>query len=435
MKDQALRIVETLRAHGYQSVYAGGSVRDMLLGHEPNDYDIATDAKPEIVESLFEKTLAVGKSFGVIVVIMDGYEIEVATYRSDGVYTDGRRPDSVVFSSMEEDAKRRDLTINGMFYDPVKNEVLDCVGGHEDLDRKIIRMIGDPDARIAEDKLRMLRVVRFAARLGFTVEPKTLKAVRDHVAEIKLVSAERIAEELQKILRAGNYRRFLELLFETNLIEHILPEVKIMKGCGQPVDYHPEGDVLEHTIKALENLPADASDELRMGTLLHDVGKPKTQTFRDRIRFNGHDAVGKGIAQGIMERLKFSTDFTTRVKDLVGNHMKFLCVKDMKTSTLKRFMTIPYFEEHMALHRVDCLSSHGSLENLDFLKEKFNSFKPEEIRPSRIISGKDLTEFGLIPGPVYKTILEDVKEKQLEGTLIDRDAALEYVKKTYVTAL
>ena len=292
MQTQALEIVKRLRDHGYQAVYAGGCVRDMILGLTPADYDVATDALPEIVESLFEKTLPVGKNFGVIIVIIDDVQVEVATFRTDSATSDGRRPDSVVFSSMEEDAKRRDLTINGMFYDPIKEELIDCVKGHEDIHDKIIRLIGDPEARIAEDKLRMLRVVRFAAKLGFSVDSATMRTVKAHSSEIKQVSAERITEELQKILRTGNYRKAVDLLFETGLIDHILPEITAMKGCEQPVDYHPEGDVLEHTILALESLPIDASDELRMGVLLHDVGKPPTQTFEDRIRFSGHDPTG-----------------------------------------------------------------------------------------------------------------------------------------------
>jgi poly(A) polymerase len=441
MKEQALKVIEMLKANGYTGVIAGGAVRDMLLGITPQDYDVATDCLPEQVETLFPKTISVGKSFGVIVVVMDGYEIEVATFRQDGNYSDSRRPDSVTFSSIEEDAKRRDITINGMFYDPVEDKIIDYVGGQKDLKNKIIRMIGDPDKRIEEDKLRLLRVVRFSTKLDFSIDLDTFKAVKTHAHEITVVSAERIAEELIKILRTSNPRKAINLLFNTGLIDYILPEVKIMEGCEQPRDFHLEGDVKEHTILALEHLDRLSkemniviSDELRMSTLLHDVGKPPTQVFAsDRIRFNGHDAVGKGIARKIMERLKFSNDFTTRVVDLVGGHMKFMCVKEMKTSTLKRFMTIPYFEEHMLLHRVDCLSSHGGLEAIEFIEEKLRNFKPEEIRPSRIISGKDLIEMGLVPGELFKTIIENVKERQLEGTILDRDSALEYVKKTYIS--
>jgi poly(A) polymerase len=431
MVDQALAVVRTLQEHGYEALYAGGYVRDMVLGLESHDVDVATSAGPNAVEKLFEKTLAVGKSFGVIVVVMDEVEIEVATFRNDGNYSDGRRPDSVVFSSKEEDAKRRDLTINGMFYDPIKREILDYVGGQEDLKRRVIRLIGDPEARIAEDKLRMLRVVRFATRLDFTIAPDTLEAVKRHSAEITQISAERVADELQKILRAGNYQKSLNLLFDIEIIKHILPEIFVMRGCEQPVDYHPEGDVLVHTIKALENIPTDASDELRMGTLLHDVGKPAVQTIEDRIRFNRHELKGKDIAREILKRLKFSNEFIDRVLSLVENHMKFMAVKDMRTSRLKRFIALPHFEEHMALHRADCLSSHENLDNYEFVREKMNTYEPEEIRPVRIITGTDLLGMGYKAGPLFKQILTDVEDRQLEGIITDRDGALKYVSETY----
>jgi len=431
MRDEALGIVKVLQEHGYEALYAGGCVRDMVLGLESHDIDVATNASPDAVEMLFEKTLPVGKAFGVIVVIIGDTQTEVATFRSDGQYSDGRRPDSVVFSSKEEDAKRRDLTINGMFYDPIKKEILDYVGGQEDLKKRVIKLIGDPEARIAEDKLRMLRVIRFATRLDFTVDPDTLEAVKRHSSEIVQVSAERIADELQKILRAGNYQKSLNLLFDIEIIKHILPEIFLMRKCEQPVDYHPEGDVLVHTIKALENLPADASDELRMGMLLHDVGKPVVQTFEDRIRFNQHELKGKDIAREILKRLKFSNEFTERVLSLIENHMKFMHVKDMRTSRLKRFIALPHFEEHMALHRADCLSSHGNLDNYEFVREKMETYEPEEIRPVRIITGNDLLQMGFKAGPLFKEILTAVEDRQLEGTVTDREQALKYVSDTY----
>lgn len=431
MKDQALHIVKKLRDAGYQAVYAGGYVRDMIMGLESADIDIATDALPDAVEKLFEKTVAVGKAFGVIVVILDGIEIEVATFRSDGIYKDGRRPDSVTFTTMEEDAKRRDLTINGMFYDPITGQVIDSVGGKADIINRIIKLIGDPDARIAEDKLRMMRIVRFAARFGFQVDPETLIAVKRHAPEIAQISTERIAEELVKILRGRNFKVAFDLLFETKLIDYILPEIKAMEGCNQPVDYHPEGDCLQHTILALSKTPLDASDELLMGVLLHDVGKPAVMTVEDRIRFNRHELKGKYLAETILKRLRFSNEFTEHVVSLVENHMKFMSVKDMRVSRLKRFMTLPHFEDHMTLHMVDCLSSHGSLENYDFVKDKLGSYEPEEIRPPRILTGNDLIGFGFTPGPFFKTVIEDVEDKQLEGVITSREQALEYVQKTY----
>jgi len=432
MQTQAYQIVKRLQDKGFQALYAGGHVRDMVMGLESADIDIATNATPDVVEELFEKTLPVGKAFGVIIVIIDDVQVEVATFRTDGTYQDGRRPDSVIFSSMEEDAKRRDLTINGMFYDPVKNELIDCVKGHEDIHDKIIRLIGDPEARIREDKLRMARVVRFAAKLGFSVDSQTMRAVKMHSSEIVQVSAERITEELQKILRTGNYRKAMDLLFETGLIDHILPEVRAMKGCEQPPEFHSEGDVLTHTVLALESLPVDASDELRMGVLLHDVGKPPTQTFEDRIRFNGHDLRGKDLTREIMARMRVSNEFADRVIALVGNHMKFMFVREMRTSRLKRFMAEPHFDEHMALHKADCMSSHKDLGNYDFMLEKLKTYEPEEIHPPRIVTGTDLIEMGFVPGILFKKILGDVEEQQLEGTIKARDEALSYVKLKWV---
>jgi poly(A) polymerase len=431
MKEQALKIVQKLREHGYEALYAGGYVRDMLLHMESNDIDIATNAKPEIVESLFDKTLSIGKVFGVIVVVMGGQEIEVATFRNDSAESDGRRPDSVEFSSMEEDAHRRDITINGMFYDPIEDKIYDAVGGIEDLHAGIIRMIGNPDDRIKEDKLRMMRVVRFLSKFDFKVDPKTLQAVKRHSSEIIQVSAERVAEELLKILRIGNYRKAINLLFETGLLDHILPEIKAMEGCKQPADYHPEGDVISHTIKALEDLPMEASDELRMGTLLHDVGKPPTQTFEDRIRFDGHDIRGKFMTEEILKRLRFSNEFIERVVALVENHMKFMHVKNMRTSRLKRFLSLPHFEEHMLLHKADCMSSHRNLENLDFVREKLNTFEPEEIRPPKILTGKDLIDMGFKPGRIFSIIMNDVEDRQLEGVILDPEKAKDYVRATY----
>jgi len=431
MKQQAINIVKKLRDHGYQAVIAGGAVRDMILGIPPSDYDIATDAKPEAIEQLFDKTLSVGKAFGVIVVIMDGYEIEVATFRKDSQESDGRRPYSVQFSSMDEDAWRRDLTINGMFYDPLSDRIIDFVGGQEDLKSHLVRFIGSPEDRIAEDKLRMLRAVRFSARFEFAVDPATFEAVKKHASEISQISAERIADELQKILRVKHPRLAFSLLFETGLIDHILPEVRAMEGCEQPVDYHPEGSVLCHTLLALDYLPENASDELRMGVLLHDVGKPVTQTFEDRIRFNGHDLTGKDVAREILKRLKFSNEFSERVLELIGNHMKFMHVDNMRTSRLKRFLALPHFEEHMALHRADCLSSHRNLENYDFVAEKLKTYEPEEIRPTRIITGKDLMDMGFKQGPVFRVILTDVEDQQLEGAIKSREEALEYVKREH----
>ena len=427
--EKAISIVRTLKDSGHQAVFAGGCVRDKIAGRPSDDIDIATSATPDIVESLFEHTLSVGKSFGVIVVVDGDDQFEVATFRTDGAYGDGRRPDSVTFSSMKEDAFRRDLSINGMFYDPVEDILYDYVGGEKDFERKIIRLIGVPDARIEEDRLRMMRVIRFAVRFDFGIEPDTMVSVERHASKILTISVERIFEELIKILREGRFERSISLLMKTGLLGYILPEVQAMAGVEQPVDYHPEGDVLTHTIMALGHLPKDASDELLVATLLHDVGKPRTQTFEDRIRFNGHESVGVLIAGDILRRFKVSNDFADHVVLLIKNHMKFMGVEKMKKSTLKRFVRVDRFQDYMTLHYADCMSSHGGLESYEFVKSFMEKAEPDEIRPKKLITGEDLKTLGIPPGPIYRTIVVEVEDEQLEGRLITREAALEYVKK------
>ena len=426
-----------LQKNGYEAVIAGGAVRDKLIGLPNADFDVATNADPDTIESLFDKTLAVGKSFGVIVVVIDGFEIEVATFRSDSLKSDGRRPDSVTFTTMKEDARRRDLTINGMFHDPIADKFYDFVGGQKDLQDKVVRLIGDPESRIQEDKLRLMRVVRFASRLDFDIAPSTLEAVTTHARDIVTVSPERILDELLKILRSRNFQVSMDLLYQTGLMEYILPEVQAMKGCEQPVDYHPEGDVFTHTVLALDNLPVNSSDELLMAALLHDVGKPPTQVFAtDRIRFNEHDIKGADITREIMKRLKCSNEFSDHVVHLVKNHMKFMHVKDMRTSTLRRFFSIPKFEEHMLLHRSDCLSSHRNMENLIFLEEKMKVYDtledtPKRELPVRLFTGGDLLAMGFKQGPIFKTILVEVEDLQLEGVITSKEQAIEYVEKKY----
>ena len=431
MRELAVKIVQTLKDAGYQAVFAGGCVRDQLLGIEPNDYDIATSATPDVVESLFPDTIPLGKAFGVIVVLMEGIEFEIATFRNDGNYTDGRRPDEVKFASMQEDAYRRDLTINGMFYDPVEDKIYDFVEGQEDLKKRSIRLIGNAQDRINEDKLRMLRVLRFAIRFDFSIHLSTYVTVSGMSAEITQVSAERISDEFLKILRTRKYRKALGLLFEAKFLERFLPEVAALRGVEQPKDYHPEGDVYEHTIKALEALPNDASDELVMATLLHDIGKPPTQTFEDRIRFNEHDSVGARLAQARLKKMKFSTEFIDHVVAMIANHMKFQHVKKMRMSTLKRFMRLPKFEEHLALHKADCISSHGHTDNYEFVLAKTNEFVPEQIRPTPLATGHDLIQMGLKPGPIFKRWLDEVEDKQLEGEITTREEALALLKKKF----
>jgi poly(A) polymerase len=437
MFKKALKIVKTLKDFGYEAYCAGGFVRDMLLGIESNDIDIATNALPEQVESLFPKTLAVGKSFGVIVVIIDDQQFEVATFRSDNSSSDGRHPDSVAFASIQEDARRRDLTINGMYYNPLTNEIIDLVGGQTDLRAKLIRFIGDPKQRIAEDHLRLMRVVRFAARFDFEIEEESFKATKENSHLIHDVSSERIADELIKILSVKNKRRAIELLFETGIVNHILPELVVMKGCEQPAEFHSEGDCLQHTILALSNLPEDASSELLMATLLHDIGKPSTQTFEDRIRFSCHDTEGAKIAENILRRLKLSNEFIEHAVALVKNHMKFMHVKDMRISRLKRFMNLPKFEEHLALHKADCMSSHEKLDNYDFIVEKLKGFvaEPEKnviAKLPRLVTGNDLLSLGFVAGPLFRTILTDVEDQLLEGALADKEDAIKYVTEKYL---
>jgi len=434
---KALFIVRTLKEQGFEAVYAGGCVRDMLMNNEAHDIDIATNALPDNIERIFPKTVAVGKAFGVIVVILDGEEFEVATFRKDSAESDGRRPDSVTFCSMEEDAKRRDLTINGLFYDPIADIIYDYTGGQKDILEKVIRFIGDPRERIKEDKLRLMRVIRFAARFNFEIEPRTYAAVKEHASEVATVSAERIADEMTKILRVSEKRRALELLHSTGLLYTILPEIAIMRGCEQPPEFHPEGDVFEHTVLALSELPEDASDTLLWGALLHDVGKPPTQTFEDRIRFSGHDKRGMCLTEEIMKRFKFSNDFVEHTCALVENHMKFMCVEEMRTSTLKRFMNLDKFDEHLELHRVDCLSSHGDLEHYDFMVEKLKSFEatPEKVmlnKLPRLITGHDLLTLGYSQGPLFRTILTDIEDQQLEDTIVTREQALTYITGKYL---
>jgi len=369
--------------------------------------------------------------------MMEQESFEVATFRKDSDSSDGRRPDSVTFTSMEEDARRRDITINGMFYEPVTDKLYDFVGGQKDLQDKIIRLIGDPESRIQEDNLRLMRVIRFASRLGFDIAPSTLEAVTTHARDIVDVSPERILDELLKILRGRNFQVSMDLLYQTGLLEYILPEVQAMKGCEQPVDYHPEGCVFTHTVLALENLPVDSSDELLMATLLHDVGKPPTQVFAtDRIRFNEHDIKGADLTREIMKRLKCSNDFSDHVVHLVKNHMKFMHVRDMRTSTLRRFFSVPKFEEHMLLHRSDCLSSHRNLENLVFLEEKMKVYDtleatPKRELPVRLFTGGDLLAMGFKQGPIFKTILVEVEDLQLEGAITSKELAIEFVEKKY----
>jgi poly(A) polymerase len=429
-------ICDALRRKGFEALLVGGCVRDMLLGREPADYDVATDATPEKVMGLFPEALAVGAQFGVILVPRDGLKVEVATFRSDVGYSDGRHPDRVVYSkTAQEDVQRRDFTINGLLMRPDTEEVLDFVGGQADLKAKIIRAIGEADRRFTEDKLRMMRAVRFAARFEFEIEAETFRAIRRHVKEIGQVSPERLREELTKMLTEGAARRAFKLLDQTWLLQQVLPEVGAMKGVEQPPQYHPEGDVWIHTLLMLEGLSAGTSPTLAWGVLLHDVGKPPT--FRpvsetgDRIRFDGHVDVGVRMAEEICKRLRFSNEDTEQILALVNNHMRFKDVESMRAATLKRFVRLPQFDEHLALHRLDCLSSNRHLETYEFVQRFIAETPAEQVRPERLLTGDDLQAMGLRPGPVFSRILQALEDAQLEGEIRTRQEAENFVRERF----
>ena len=448
MKEIAASIICTLRQKGFQAFLVGGCVRDLLLGREPKDYDVATNATPEQVMAIFPETYAVGAQFGVVLVpAPDGErannganpaarsmgEVEVATFRSDIGYTDGRHPDQVRFSQdPREDVARRDFTINGMLLDPISGEVLDFVGGQKDLAAGIIRAIGEPERRFAEDKLRMLRAVRFAARFDYAIESETFAAIQKLAGSIQIVSRERVRDELTRMLTEDHPRRAFELLDESGLLKEVLPEITAMKGVAQPPQFHPEGDVFAHTLLLLDYLPQPCPPTLAWGALLHDVGKPATfRVAPDRIRFDDHVNVGVKIAENICRRLRFSSGDTEQILALVDNHMRFSHATRMNQSTLKKFLRMPGFDEHLALHRADSLASHGNLSTYEFVKEKLNEIPAEVMRPAPLVTGDDLIAFGHSPGPKFRAILDAVEDGQLEGRLGSREAALEFVQREF----
>lgn len=448
----AEQICRTLRAAGHQAYLVGGCVRDILLEREPVDYDVATDATPDQVQRLFPDSLAVGAQFGVIIVLGTGRataghtaaqdtpvgtQVEVATFRSDVGHSDGRHPDKVVYAkSPEEDVRRRDFTINALLLDPETGQVLDFVGGRKDIEAGIIRAIGPPEERFQEDKLRMMRAVRFASRFRYAIEGATLQAIKHLAPKIHQVSAERLRDELTKLLTEGAARCGFELLDETGLLPEVLPEISRMKGVEQPPEFHPEGDVWTHTLMMIAGLQPDCSPTLVWGVLLHDVGKPPT--FKapagpgDRIRFDEHVEVGVRMAEAICHRLRFSNDDTEQIAALVANHMRFKDVPRMKPSTLKRFARLDRFQEHLELHRLDCLYSHGSLESYDLVEKFLAETPPEQVRPPRLLTGEDLKALGFAPGPVFKEVLDAVEEAQLSGQVGTREEALAFVQKSFI---
>ena len=433
MESEALAraVIAKLRGAGHQAYLVGGSVRDLLLGAKPKDFDVSTDARPERIMELFPQSGQVGAHFGVVLVRDAGAQVEVATFRSDHDYPDGRRPASVHFESdPREDVLRRDFTINGLMMEAETGNVLDYVGGRADLEGRVVRAIGDPDARFAEDHLRLVRAVRFAARLGFEIDSATFGAMARHHALILKVAAERVREELTRILIEGGARRGFELLDASGMLADLLPEVAAMKGVGQPPEFHPEGDVWTHTLLLLEQL-GRATPTLAWGALLHDVGKPPTFRVAERIRFDGHVEEGVRLAHGILNRLRFSRDEMERVEALVANHMRFKDAHRMKESTLKRFLRMPGFGEHLEMHRLDCLASNRNLENYELVKRRLEELPEEQLKPAPLVTGADLIAEGYEPGPRFAEILAALEDAQLEGRVGSREEALAMVREMF----
>ena len=428
----ALEIVRRLKDDGYEACWVGGCVRNKIMEIPSEDIDIATSARPDSVQEIFSKTCAVGAKFGVVIVIIDETSTEVATFRSDGAYLDKRHPSEVQFSNARKDAMRRDFTVNALFWDPVSGDLHDFVDGLDDIRRKVIRCIGRPEERFSEDALRLLRAIRFSARFAFTIEEQTWSAILRNSSSINSISPERIRDELIKIFTGPNPGSALEMLERSGLLRVTLPEIQAMKGVPQPEKFHPEGDCFEHVKLCLEWL-RDPSTTLAFGCLLHDVGKPPTYQESDRIRFDNHTKVGAKIAEDICRRLRFSNREREAIVDLVYRHMHFLSVRDMKKSTLKKFLSHPNIEEDLELHRADCLASHGNLENYHFCMEQLEIFRKEEekIIPEPLINGNDLINEGYKPGPVFKEILSRVEEAQLEEEVSSKEEAMKLVKKEF----
>lgn len=444
MKDTATSIVRRLREAGHTAYFAGGCVRDLVRGVEPHDFDIATDATPEQVQQLFPRTLPVGAQFGVVLVLEDEHQFEVATFRSDEAYVDGRRPSAVRYGTPEQDAQRRDFTINGLFLDPVTNEVIDFVGGRADIGRKVVRTIGQPAKRFAEDKLRLLRCIRFASNLAFEIDPATFAVVQEMAGQISVVSAERVRDELIKIFTRPNAGRGLQLLDESGLLKAVLPEVAAMKGVEQPSEFHPEGDVFLHT-KLMLDLMSEAARPavapyhdpvvLAFAVLLHDVGKPPTfERAADRIRFHEHDRVGAEMAEQILRRLRFSNEQIEKIAMCVRGHMRMQHVQEMRPAKLKRILARETFADELELHRIDCEASHRNLDNYEFLKAKAAELPPEVVKPTPLLTGHDLLALGLKPGPIVGKILREVEELQLEERLKSREEALQYATQRVADA-
>lgn len=430
----AVSVIQRLKKAGFEGYIVGGAVRNMLLNLPAKDFDVATSARPDEVQALFSRTLMIGAAFGVSVVIDKGIRTEVATFRRDGAYADHRHPQTVHFSSAREDALRRDFTINALFYDPLQDRVIDYVGGRDDLQARVLKAVGEPDARFREDALRMLRAVRFARRFDLNIEEKTAGGIRRHAHLLARISAERVREELVGILTGPKAGDAIRQMFDLGLLQVVLPEVARMDGVAQPPEFHPEGDVLRHTVLALNALRDNPSSTLAFGVLLHDVGKPPTYEEADRIRFNEHAPLGAQMALAICRRLRFSNEERNQICGLVKDHMRFMDARKMKRSTLRRFISKPKFEEDLELHRVDCVSSHGGLENYEYCLQVMEELREEgeAASPQPLVNGDDLVRMGLKPGPNFKEILQKVYDAQLEGRVTNRDEALKELARIEV---
>jgi poly(A) polymerase len=431
-KELAFCVAKNLKDHGFQAYYAGGCVRDMVMRSEPSDYDIATDALPDNVMSIFKKTIPVGVHFGVVLALLEGVPFEITTFRKDGRYIDGRHPETVGFSKdPKEDVMRRDFTINGLLYNPFEDKILDYVNGINDIKSGVIRAIGDPKERFSEDKLRLMRAVRFSARFKYEIEEGTYNAVKELAPRINEVSHERIRDELDKILRGRNPGLGLQMLFDTGILQVIMSEASDMAGVEQPPEFHPEGDVFIHT-KLMLDMLVNPSRVLAFAVLLHDIGKPRTFSVAERIRFDGHVPVGARMADSICKRFRFSNEEREKIVRYVENHLRFMDVQEMRESKLKRFMQSDTFVEELELHRIDCLASHGKLDNWEFCKKRLEEYSKEELKPIPLVNGNDLILEGYIPGPLFREILNKVLDLQLENQIKTKEEALTWIKKNYI---
>jgi len=429
----SLSVVDKLKEAGFKAYFVGGCIRDVLMGIDSTDFDVVTNAVPDEVKKLFKRTISVGEQFGIIVVMIDEVQVEVATFRSDENYEDGRRPEKVTFATEDIDVERRDFTVNALLYDTDSNEIIDYVNGYEDLQNKKLIAIGDPKKRFEEDKLRMLRAIRFSSRLDFEIDPKTYESIKEFSKDISIISKERIREEMTKILTGNNPKFAIEMMYDTGLLKEILPEVNIFKGLKQPPEYHPEGDVFDHTILMLDLIKTVKNDienyeEFCWGVLLHDVGKPATYMVTDRIRFNNHDFVGSKIAARICNRLKFSKKSKDYIVSLVREHMKFIAMPHMRKSTLKKFFRTDYYNDLHKLLKLDCVGSHGDLELYNMAIDMYTEIGEEPLRPEPLIGGKDLISLGFKPSPKFSEILSEIENLQLDGMILTKDKAIEYAK-------